>query len=78
MHDGHPTRICIKDGKLLILNALDGDSSLPLATKEQYEAAANNDDDIFNNLSPGESVHLDDGYFVLGDTLDLYQDWSIA
>lgn len=76
--DGNPTTIYFEND-LLTFSAIstDGENN-PLATKQQYEKGDRCVGSIFESLNPGENIHLEDGYFVLDDELDLMQDWQIV
>ena len=69
--DGNPVCIFSENG---LLNFSGGER---LATREEYELADRCVGSIFEALHPQENIHLQDGYFILDDELDLIQDWQI-
>lgn len=68
--DGNPTRIYSSDSGLSFI----GDR---LATRKEYELADRCEGSIFESLNPSENIQLEDGYFILDEELDLFQDWQI-
>ncbi len=49
-----------------------------LATRKEYEIANRGVGSIFDDLHPGETVQLSDGYYLLDEDLKLIPNWQIV